>query len=452
MNKFDAVIIGAGMGGYTAAIRLAQYGKKVALLEKDKPGGVCLNTGCIPTKALLHASMLYYEANNGTTRSGIEFKGALLNLEKLRRWKNSISERLDRGLLYLFKQYGIEYINGFADVEDGRVKVGDRVLEYENLILATGSSPNIKGALSNIEHWTSTEALDVPEIPDSLLVIGGGVIGVELASIYAMFGSKVFMVEALPSILSFLDKDLREIKFRELKKLGVRIHTSSLLEKYENKKAFIKGQDGKVEEVTVDRILIATGRKPNIEIPQKLGLFMEDGFVKTNDVYETTMDHVFAIGDLIKGPMLAHRAHKDGIKVAEYISCSHKPKKDVIPMVVYGRITLLSVGMSEDDLIREGITYKVGRFPFSANGRSLTMESMDGFCKILGDPDTGKIFGIHVAGRGVDEIAGEMSLAINNNLTVSQIANTIHAHPTLSEALMEAAEHFYKKSIHIPNK
>lgn len=452
MSKFDVVVIGAGMGGYTASIRLAQNGYKVALIEKDRPGGVCLNRGCIPTKSLLHALGLYHRANSGITRSGIEFKGAILHLDKLRKWKNSITDKLNKGLLYLFKNYGIEYINANAEVEDGKVKVGSRTLEYKKLILATGSSPKIPSIFQKINYWTSNEALDVPEIPDNLLIVGGGVIGVELASIYAMLGSKVTIVETLPSILSFLDSELRGVKVKELKKLGVKIYTSSSFDRYANKVAFIKKDDGKVIEGKADRIIVATGRMPNKDIAESLALEIEDGFVKVNDNYETSNRNIYAIGDLIKGPMLAHRAYSDGIKVAEYISYGKNPKKEVIPMVVYGDITLLSVGKSEDELIKGGTPYRVGKFPFSANGRSLTMESLEGFCKVLGDPETGRILGIHIAGRGVDEMIGEMSLAVNNNLTLKELANTIHAHPTLSEALMESAENFYKKSIHIPNK
>ncbi len=453
MKKFETLIIGAGVGGYTAAIRLAQSGKKVAIVEKEKAGGVCLNKGCIPTKALLHAASMYHRAKKqGITRSGIEFKGAVLHIDRLRKWKNSVSDRLSRGLMLLFKEYGIEYINGVAEVEGGIVRIDGETVEYDHLILATGSSPNIPSVFSNLSYWTSYECLEVPEIPENLLVVGGGVIGVELASIYAMFGSKVTIVEVLSDILAFLDRDLRKVKAKELKKLGVRIHTSASFEKYDNGVAIIRKGDGTLIEVQADRILVATGRKPNIELAGALGIDIKDGFVVVKDTYETSKEGIFAIGDLIKGPMLAHRAHRDGIGVAEYIAYGRKPIGNIVPAIVYGDISLVSIGKSEDELIKDGINYRAGVFPLSANGRALTMESSEGFCKILGDPDTGKIFGIHIAGYGVDEMAGEISLAVNSGLTIEYIANTIHAHPTLGEALMEAAENFYRKSIHIPNK
>lgn len=451
MKKFDVVVLGAGIGGYTAAIRLAQLDKKVAIIEKDKVGGICLNKGCIPTKALLHVASMYYKANKGLTRSGIEFKGAKLHLDKLRKWKNSISKKLSAGLMFLFREYGIEFLSGEASIENGKIVVNGEVIKYDNLILATGSSPNIPSVFSNIDYWTSYEALEVLEIPESLLVVGGGVIGVEIASIYAMFGSKVTIVEILPDILYFLDKDLRKAKARELRRLGVDIYVSSQFEGYEEGKAIIRSNNATLR-IESEKLLVATGRKANTEVAEGLGIRLNNGFVYVDDNYMTSERDIFAIGDVIQGPMLAHRAHKDGINVAEYIGLSKKPLKYVIPSIVYGDLSLVTIGKSEDELIEEGINYRVGRFPLSANGRTMTLESNEGFCKILGDPDSGKIYGIHLAGIGVEEVVGEISLGVNNNIPIYRIAETIHAHPTIGEALMEAAENFYKKAVHIPNK
>ena len=452
MEKYEILIIGAGVGGYTAAIRLAQYGKKVAIVEKEEAGGVCLNKGCIPTKALLHAASMYKLGNSGSTRSGIEFKGANLNLDKLRKWRYSVSMRLSKGLLFLFKQYGIEFIKGEARVIDkNTIEVDGRTIYGERIILATGSSPFIPSSMNISEYWTSYEALDVPEIPESLLIVGGGVIGVELATIYTLLGAKVTIVEIMNDILPFMDRDLRQIKRKELKKLGVKILTGSKLISYKDGTAYIDTEE-KVEKISVSRIMVASGRIPNTFLADKLGIERDGKYVKVKENYETSLNGVYAIGDLVKGPMLAHRAHFDGIKVADAIMGNFEKGEMFVPSVVYGEISLVSIGFTEDELVDRNVTYQKGHFPLAANGRSLTMESNEGFCKILGDRDTGRIYGIHIAGVGVDELAGEVSLAMNNGLKVEDIARTIHAHPTLGESIMEAAEHFYRRAIHIPNK
>ena len=452
MKQYDVVIIGAGVGGYTAAIRLAQYGKKVALVERDEAGGVCLNKGCIPTKALLHAALLYKLGKSGQTRSGIRFKGAEVDLDKLRDWRYGVSRRLTKGLLFLFRQYGIDFIKGEATIRGRNVIVGDELqLVGDKLILATGSRPYIPPSIKIDDYWTSYEALDIPEIPDSILIVGGGVIGVELATVYALLGSKVTIVEVLDDILSFLDRDLREIKKKELKRKGVKILTSSKLLSYTDKIARVETGD-KIEEMFVSKVMISAGRVPNTELPHQMGLKMDGKFVKVKENYETSFKGVFAIGDLIKGPMLAHRAHRDGLRVADVIMGRFEPKRAIIPSIVYGEVSLVSVGLSEDELIENNISYNKGVFPFAANGRSLTMESVEGFCKILGNRDTGEIYGIHIAGAGVEELSGEITLAMNNGLTVKDLKDTVHAHPTLSEAIMEAAEHFYRTAIHIPNR
>ncbi len=452
MKKYDVLVIGAGVAGYTAAIKLAQNGKKVGIVEKDEAGGVCLNKGCIPTKALLHAASIYRLGNSGITRSGIEFKGAEVNLEKLRKWRYSISMRLSKGLMFLFRQYGIDFIKGKAEIKDKNVvSVDGNEILGDKIVLATGSRPFVPPSIDIKEYWTSYDALDIPEIPYSLLIVGGGVIGVELATVYTLLGSKVTIVEVLDDILSFLDKDLRDIKKKELKKMGVRVLTGSKLLSYRDGIARVETGKG-IEEISVSKVMISAGRVPNKEIPEKIGLKMDGKFVRVNDNYETNLSGIYAIGDLIKGPMLAHRAHRDGLNVADAILGKLRKRKSFVPSVVYGEISLVSIGLSEDELLEQKIEYQKGVFPLAANGRSLSMENNEGFCKILGNRDTGEIYGIHLAGAGVDELSGEVSLAMNNGLKVEDIADTIHAHPTLSEAIMEAAEHFYRRAIHIPNK
>jgi len=453
VKLFDAVILGAGPGGYVAAIRLAQLGKKVCVVEKDQVGGVCLNVGCIPTKALLEVTSILEKVETFKGK-GIWVDGFRFEPERMREWKKSVVTRLVKGVEYLFKQNGVELLRGYGELLNERqVKVNGEVIEADSIILATGSSPKtIPGFdFDGVKVLDSTSALEISEIPKHLLIVGAGVIGVEMATIYRRLGSEVTVVEILPQILTGFDTETVSVLKRNLERKGIKFHLSSKLIKEDGKLFVVKGE----EKITIepDKILIAAGRKPNTEAFVNAGVELDErGFVKVDEDFSTNLKSVYAIGDIIPGPQLAHKASREGIMVAEIIVLgkpSHRAK--FIPSVVYGDPEIVKVGYTEEELKEKGINYKVGKFPFQANGRALTQENVQGFVKILGD-ERDNVLGFHIVGPHASEFAGIGALVLENGLKVEDIAKVIFPHPTLSEAIMECAENYYKKAIHIINR
>jgi dihydrolipoamide dehydrogenase len=453
VKLFDAVILGAGPGGYVAAIRLAQLGKKVCVVEKDQVGGVCLNVGCIPTKALLEVTSIIEKVETFKGK-GIWVDGFRFEPKRMREWKKSVVTRLVKGVEYLFKQNGVELLRGYGELLNERqVKVNGEVIEADSIILATGSSPKtIPGFdFDGVKVLDSTSALEVSEIPKHLLIVGAGVIGVEMATIFRRLGSEVTVVEILPQILTGFDTETVSVLKRNLERKGIKFHLNSKLIKEDGKLFVIKGE-GKIS-IEPDKILIAAGRKPNTEAFVNAGVELDErGFVKVDEDFSTNLKSVYAIGDIIPGPQLAHKASREGIMVAEIITSgkpSHRAK--FIPSVVYGDPEIVKVGYTEEELKEKGINYKVGKFPFQANGRALTQENVQGFVKILGD-ERDNVLGFHIVGPHASEFAGIGALVLENGLKVEDIAKVIFPHPTLSEAIMECAENYYKKAIHIVNR
>ncbi len=459
----EIVVLGAGPGGYAAAFYAADLGKKVLLVEQDKKlGGVCLNRGCIPSKALLYAAKMISEAKESAHR-GITFAPPQINVEKLRAWKNSIVDKLSGGVSFLAKKRGVQVLTGrgyFEGSQSLRVETaeGQQFVNFDKAIVAVGSKAALPKAfdLGNPRVMTSTEALEVEEIPEDLMVIGGGYIGMELGSVYAGLGSKVVVVEALAGILAGADADLvRPIqKYAEKNFREVRLQTKVTQMSTKGKKirTVTVGPDKVEKEEFYDRILVSVGRVPRCE---DLGLDNtkveqdERGFIKVNDKLETNDPHIFAIGDIAGGVLLAHKASKEARVAVETIMGEPSTATGVIiPAVVFTDPELAWCGLTENEAKAQGKTVEVAKFPWGASGRALTYDRPDGLTKLIVDPETERLLGVGLVGHGAGELIGEAVLAIEMGATVRDLAESVHPHPTLSETLMEAAEVFYGYATH----
>lgn len=460
--KTEIVVVGAGPGGYAAAFYAADLGKKVILVEQDKRlGGVCLIRGCIPSKALLHATELMAEAKEAAHR-GITFESPKVDLAKLRAWKESIVTKLGQGVAGLAQRRGVQVMYGRGYFEDSntlRVETaeGQTFVKYDKVIVAVGSKPAMPKAfdLGNPRVMTSTEALDVEEVPESLLVIGGGYIGMELGTVYSRLGSKVVVVEALESILTGADPDLvRPVaKYAEKNFKEVRLKTKVAKMATAGKQIKVTvDSGGELKDELYDRVLVSVGRVPN---SSDLGLENtkverdEKGFIKVNSRMETADPAICAIGDIAGGVMLAHKAHKEArVAVEAIVGEASEWDSIVVPAVVFTDPEVAWCGMTETEAKAKGQTVEVVKFPWGASGRALTFDRTDGLTKLIIDPESERILGVGIVGHNAGELIAEGVLAVEMGATVRDLAEVVHPHPTLSETMMEAADMFFGHSTH----
>ena len=455
--KTEILVLGAGPGGYTAAFYAADRGQKVTLVEQNpRLGGICLNTGCIPSKALLHATEMLREAKESAKR-GIAFGEAKIDLDKLRAWKDSILEKLGQGIKGLAQKRGVQIIHGRGHFEASqtlRVETaeGQKFVNYEKAIIAVGSKPAMPSAfdLGNKRIMTSTEALEIRDIPMDLLIVGGGYIGMELGTVYATLGSNVVVLEALPTILTGIDPDLVRPVSRAAQKAfkEIRVNTKVLKMATAGRQIKVTMQiDKEQREDLYDRVLVSVGRVPNYTDLGLEGTGVtkdEKGFIKTNPQQQTDDRHIYAIGDVSGGVLLAHRAAKQArIAVESILGEASAFENIVIPAVVYTDPEVAWCGLTETEAKQKGIEIKVAKFLWGASGRALTMDRPDGLTKLIIEPETERVLGVGVVGAGASELISEGVLAVEMAATARDIADSVHPHPTLSETLMEAAEVFY---------
>jgi len=464
--KTEIVVVGAGPGGYTAAFYAADLGRKVILVEREKRlGGVCLNRGCIPSKALLYATHQISAARESEHR-GITFTPPTVDLPKLRAWKESILEKLGDGVATLAKMRGVQVIQGRGYFEDSKTlrvetEKGQQFIRFEKAILAVGSLAAMPKAfdLGNPRVMTSTEALEIEEIPENLLVVGGGYIGMELGTVYAALGSKIVLVEALDNVLTGADADLaRPVvatagrMFKEIR-LGAKVTKMTTASKQIKVEMECGGQ--KLEEL-YDRVLVAVGRVPNsadIGLENTKVTLDEKGFVKVNHHQQTGDQNIYATGDIAGGILLAHKAHKEARIAVENINGENVTFENiVIPAVVFTDPELAWCGLTEAEARERGVKYEVSKFPWSASGRAMSFDRTDGMTKMLIDPETDRVLGVGITGTGAGELISEAVLAMEMGATAEDIALTVHPHPTLSETLMECAEAFYGHATHTVSK
>jgi len=464
VSDAELVVLGAGPGGYAAAFRAADLGLKVTLVDPEpEPGGVCLFRGCIPSKALLHQAALIDEAKEAAER-GIAFGPATVDVERLRAWKDGVVAALTGGLGKLAKSRGVTRIRGrgaFVDARTLEVSGDDgkrSQLGFRHCIVATGSRPAFLPGLDPESPliMNSTEALDLPDVPARLLVVGGGYIGLELATVYAALGAKVTVVEMTPSLLLGADRDLVRVLAKRLESrlAAILLETKVVDVKLGARECTVRFE-GKVNEPeqTFDRILVATGRKPNssgIGLKNTKVVVDERGFIAVDDQRRTAEPHIYAIGDVAGEPMLAHKATHEGTTAAEIIAGKRVAfEPSAIPAVVFTDPEIAWCGLTEEQAKRDGRAVEVGRFPWAASGRALTLGRPDGATKVLVDPETKRILGVGIVGHGAGDLIGEAVTAIEMGATAEDLALTIHPHPTLSETLMEAADAVFGLSVHV---
>ncbi len=462
---YDVLVIGSGPGGYVAAIRAAQLGLKTACVEsRETLGGTCLNVGCIPSKAMLHASEIYHEAHSGALEKfGIKLTGAKLDLKQMHAEKSKAVDELTGGIAFLFKKNKVEWLKGRGAFESANsVKVGDKTVTAKNIIIATGSSvtplPGVD--IDNSKHVVvdSTGALELPKVPNHMVVIGGGVIGLELGSVWLRLGAKVTVVEYLDQILPGMDGDIRKDSARIFKKQGFDIKTGTKVTgvSVKGKKATLTvepAKGGDAETIEADAVLVAIGRRPNIDglALDKAGLATNDrGQIEVGHDFQTAVKGVYAIGDVTPGPMLAHKAEDEGIAAAEFVAGQQGiVNHDLIPGVVYTHPEIASIGKTEEEVKETGVAYKVGKFPFAGNSRAKTNRDTDGYVKVIADAETDKVLGAHIISSLAGTLIAQVTQAMEFGTTSEDIAYTCHAHPTHSEAVKEAAMAVQGKPIHM---
>ena len=465
-DNFDLVVIGGGPGGYVCAIRAAQLGLKTACVEsRGALGGTCLNVGCIPSKSLLNLSENYHKAKKDFNQQGIEIAGIKLNIEKMMSNKNKSIQVLTKGVEFLFKKNKVTYIKGKGVVfsKNDVVVYGSNNsrsnIKAKNIVIATGSEvaslPGIEIDEKNIV--SSTGALSFDKVPKKLAVIGGGYIGLEMGSVWSRLGSDVTVVEYLDFITPGMDREISNEFQKILTKQGIKFKMGSKVNTVNSKGDFVTIsytdiKNSKEEKIEVDKVLVAVGRKPYTEglNLSKIGVKLDNkGRIEINNKLQTSIENIYAIGDVIRGPMLAHKAEDEGIAVAEILAGqSGHVNYDVIPGVVYTSPEVATVGKTEEQLKSENQSYKVGKFPFLANSRAKVNNETDGFVKILADNKTDKVLGVHIIGPHCGDMIAEMALAMEFGASAEDIARTCHAHPTHTEAIKEAALAVDKRPIH----
>lgn len=460
-HQADVIVLGAGPAGYVCAIRLAQLGKKVTVIDRAEVGGVCLNRGCIPSKALIYAGGLY-EKMTHASEMGIEVKDVSLNLPKLMKWKDSVVQKLTGGVAGLLKANGCQFVAGeakFTGPKSLEVKTATGVQQYtfNQCVIATGSRP---AALPGFEVdqkliLDSTGALSLQKLPKTLLCIGGGYIGLELGTFYSKAGTKVTVVEAGPGLLAGVDPDLSRVVAKRLEKKGVAVHLKTMVKMLKKNANSVEVSLGD-QKMEFDAVLVTIGRTPNSDQLglDKAGLKTDaKGFLAVDAQRRTSVPSLYAIGDIAGQPLLAHKGSKEGIVAAEAIA-GKKTAYDVVamPAVIFTDPEIATVGMTEAEAKEKGMQVKVGQFPFAANGRALSVAEPDGFVKMIGDAKTGRLLGVHIVGAEASNLISEAALALEMGAHVEDLALTVHPHPTLPETLMEAAEATLGHAIHIFQK
>ncbi|KQR79165.1 dihydrolipoyl dehydrogenase [Rhizobium sp. Leaf341] len=465
---YDVVIIGTGPGGYVAAIKAAQLGLKVAVVEKRATyGGTCLNIGCIPSKALLHASEMFHAAGHMDSL-GIEVEAPRLNLPKMMEHKDATVKSNVEGVAFLFKKNKIDAIQGTGRIAGaGKVVVTneageEQTVETRNIVIATGSDvagiPGVPAEIDETVIVSSTGGIALEKVPGTMVVVGGGVIGLELGSVWARLGAQVTVVEYLDNILGGMDGEVSKQFQRILAKQGITFNLGAKVTGVAREGdgatvTFEPVKGGEAQTISADVVLVATGRKP-----YTAGLGLEEagvaldnrGRVEIDGHFKTNVDGIYAIGDVVRGPMLAHKAEDEGVALAEILAgqAGHV-NYDVIPGVVYTQPEVASVGKTEEELKSAGVAYKVGKFPFTANGRARAMQAVDGFVKILADKETDRVLGGHIIGFGAGEMIHEIAVLMEFGGSSEDLGRTCHAHPTMSEAVKEAALATFFKPIHM---
>ncbi|MBT9582059.1 dihydrolipoyl dehydrogenase [bacterium] len=453
---FDLVVIGAGPGGYVAAIRAAQLGLKVACVEKESAlGGTCLRVGCIPSKALLQSSHLFHQAKHGLARHGIKVSGVELDLGSMLRRKDTVVKTLTKGVEGLLAKNKVERVNGLGRIAGpGQVQVGERTLECKHILIATGSVPSFFAGME-VDYdrvCTSTEALNFKTVPQHLIVIGGGVIGLELGSVWGWLGAKVSVVEFLDRILPGTDLEVAAAAQKIFEKQGMEFHLGQKVTsaRSQGEVALVETESGL--RLEGDRVLVAVGRKAYFD-----GLGLEEAGVKTergkvvvDEHFRTNVAGLWAIGDCIPGAMLAHKAEDEGMAVAEFIATGYgHVNYDAIPAIVYTHPEIASVGLNEEQLKERGVPYRKGTFPFLANGRARSQNETDGMVKVLAHTETDRVLGVHILGPSAGDLIAECVVAMEFSASSEDIARVCHAHPTLSEVVKEAALAVDGRAIHM---
>ena len=447
MKQFDLVVIGAGPGGYVAAIRAAQLGLKVAVAERDRPGGVCVNRGCIPSKAILKSADLYNEMKNAAVH-GIGVQGLSADYGAVIRRSRQVADRMSRGIGFLFRKNGIELLAGNATVvSPASVRVGTEEIGAKAILVAVGTA--VRG-LPGIEPdgktvITSDEALAQETLPRSVIVLGGGAVGVEFAYIYRSFGAEVTVVEMEDQLLPRTDREVAGELAKAFRKQGIRVLTSAPAKRLDKASGTLTvgTAAGGEEAASAEKVLVAVGRKPLAEGMglEACGVKLVKGYIEVDGSFRTACPSVYAIGDIVGGAMLAHKASAEGAAAAEIIAGkpSARPDPDRIPSCVFCQPEVATIGLSEEEAKRRGIAVKTAKFPFTALGRAVASGHTEGFVKLVADGKYGEVIGAHIVGHGASDLIAELSLARTIEATFHEIGKTVHAHPTLSEAVREAA-------------